>query len=397
MVGIAEVREVGAEVAALARSLGPDAVPLPDALPMWEAFDTIERQAAAAKLLLTARVDESRAAQRTGHRDTAELLAKKAGTSTGAARRQLDTARKLRDLPATGDALRKGELSPGQAEIVAGAAVANRSAEDALIDRAKTASFAELRDEALRARAHGEDREATHRRIHAARRLRTWTDAEGAWNLSARGTVVDGATVMRALNPLVDNLFGEARRDGRHDEHETHAFDALVALAERREESTTKPPSPKYLALLRADCEALCRGEVHDGELCEITGLGPIPATTARELLGDAILELVITKGVDVLHVTHLGRGPTAAQRVALLWSSPGCSVEGCPRTRIEIDHREPYAKTRHTKLEELDPFCGLHHHQKHHHGWSLVEGTGKRAFVPPDDPRHPKNRPKRE
>jgi hypothetical protein len=78
---------------------------------------------------------------------------------------------------------------------VAAAAVANPSAEHALIDRAHTASFAELRDETLRARAHGEDRDAALRRIHAARRLRTWTDAEGAWNLSARGTVVDGAFV----------------------------------------------------------------------------------------------------------------------------------------------------------------------------------------------------------
>jgi hypothetical protein len=397
MVGIAEVREVGAGVAALVRSLEPDTVALPDALPMWEAFDAIERQAAAAKLLLTTRVDESRAALRTGHRDTAELLAKKAGTSTGAARRQLDTARKLQALPTTSDAVRKGELSPDQAEIVAGAAATNRSAERALIDRAQTASFAELRDEALRARAQSDNREAVHRRIHAARRLRAWTDAEGAWNLSARGTVVDGATVMRALNPIIDSRFGEARRNGRRDEHETYAFDALVVLAERRDETTTKEPGPKYLALLRADWEALLRGEVHDGEVCEITGLGPIPVTTARELLGDAILELVITKGVDVLHVTHLGRGPTAAQRVALMWSSPGCSVEGCPRTRVEIDHREPYAKTRHTKLDELDPFCRLHHYQKHHEGWSLVEGTGKRAFVPPDDPRHPKNRPKPE
>jgi hypothetical protein len=51
MVGVAEVREVAAEVGALARSLEPDLVPLPHALPMWEAFDAIERHAAAAKLL----------------------------------------------------------------------------------------------------------------------------------------------------------------------------------------------------------------------------------------------------------------------------------------------------------------------------------------------------------
>src|SRR5690348_18419050 len=116
MVGVADVREVGAAVAELARTLEPDAVALPDVLPMWEAFDRIERSAATAKLLLTARVDESRAAQRSGHRDTAELLAKKAGTSTGAARRQLETARKLRELPATGEALRNGDLSADQAE-----------------------------------------------------------------------------------------------------------------------------------------------------------------------------------------------------------------------------------------------------------------------------------------
>src|SRR5690348_10247635 len=86
MVGVADVREVGAAVAELARTLEPDAVALPDVLPMWEAFDRISRHAETAKLLLTARVDESRAAQRSGHRDTAELLAKKAGTSTVVAR-----------------------------------------------------------------------------------------------------------------------------------------------------------------------------------------------------------------------------------------------------------------------------------------------------------------------
>jgi hypothetical protein len=45
--------------------------------------------------------------------------------------------------------------------------------------------------------------------------------------------------------------------------------------------------------------------------------------------MGDVVLKLVLTQGVDVAHVTHLGRGPSAAQRVALLWSSPTCTVEG--------------------------------------------------------------------
>lgn len=45
------------------------------------------------------------------------------------------------------------------------------------------------------------------------------------------------------------------------------------------------------------------RGSVHDGELCEITGLGPIPVAHAV-LLTDATWKLVITCGVDVAQVT---------------------------------------------------------------------------------------------
>jgi hypothetical protein len=61
-------------------------------------------------------------------------------------------------LPATGDALRKGELSPEQADVVVGAASANPRAERSLLKQAQTMSFAELREEVLPARAAGEDR-----------------------------------------------------------------------------------------------------------------------------------------------------------------------------------------------------------------------------------------------
>ena len=128
-------------------------------------------------------------------------------------------------------------------------------------------------------------------------------------------------------------------------------------------------------------------------ELCEIAGVGPVPVSVAREVLGEAIVKLVITDGVDVANVTHLGRGPTAAQRAALLWTNPTCSVQGCPRQRIEYDHQKPWAQTRHTRLDELDPLCGFHHDLKTRLGYALVPGKGKRAFVAPDDPRHPRYR----
>jgi hypothetical protein len=120
--------------------------------------------------------------------------------------------------------------------------------------------------------------------------------------------------------------------------------------------------------------------------------VGPVPVSVAKGLLGEAIVKLVITTGVGVANVTHLGRGPTAAQKAALLWMNPTCAVQGCHRARVEWDHREPWAQTKHTRLDELDPLCSFHHDLKTRLGYALTAGGGKRAFVAPDDPRHPRN-----
>jgi hypothetical protein len=139
------------------------------------------------------------------------------------------------------------------------------------------------------------------------------------------------------------------------------------------------------------DLQALVRGRVDGDELCEIAGVGSVPAGVARELLGEAVLRLVITRGVDVLNVTHLGRGPTAAQRIALLWGSPGCTNSSCGHTlAIQHDHRTPWVQVYETTVDNLDRLCPPCHRRKTHDGWALVRGAGLRPLVPPDDPRHP-------
>ncbi|MBV9411047.1 MAG: hypothetical protein JO148_05585, partial [Acidimicrobiia bacterium] len=49
-------------------------------------------------------------------------------------------------------------------------------------------------------------------------------------------------------------------------------------------------------------------------------------------------------------------------------------------------------AKTHTTLFDDADPYCDHHHDLKTYQGWGLVQGRGKRACVPPDDPRHPNN-----
>jgi hypothetical protein len=398
--------DVEAELAAVVGELNPDSVPAQLLVPLFERLDRIERQAATAKTLLARRVDESRKWAQLGYKSAAEYLAAKTGSSVGAARDTLATSVKVTALPVVEQAMRDGELSEQQAVLVADAAAAAPAKQTKLINEAKRSSLKELKDECQRVKAAADpDRDATHRRIHDERHLRTFTDNEGAWNLRARGTADAGAKIEAALRPLIDEQFAKARAEDRREPRDAYAFDALVDLVDRYDGSEAdeaeapkrkgRPRTkPRHLALLRVDIEALRRGATEDGEYCEITGIGPIPVSVARALLTEAIVKLVITKGTDVLHVTHLGRGPNAAQRIALLWQQPLCSVEGCCQTRVEIDHRIDYRKTKHTRLDECDPLCKHHHDLKTYDGWMLVEGTGKRPFVPPDDPRHPNYKP---
>lgn len=425
-VELTAARSQRSALAELVDQLDPDSIVLGEAEPLWEAFDGIVRLATSARTLVARRVEESASWKRGGDRSAAEHLARRAGTSAGAARSELETSKRLQALPGTESALRRGELSGPQAAAVADGATADPGAEQTLLHKARTSSLAELRDETARVKAAADpDPDATWCRLHAERRLRRFVDGEGAWNLTARGTVDAGSQFNAALDPIIDGLFTAARRQGRREPREAYAFDALVELALRttagagggsddsdggdggdgrpsgEEEARMRTPgtgpcrrNPTHLALLRLDLEALLRGGVEGDERCEISGLGPVPVRIARRFLGDAVLKLVLTKGVDVANVTHLGRGPNAAQRIALLWSSPTCVVEGCIAVRTEADHRIPWSESRHTRLDELDALCRHHHALKTYDGWALVVGSGRRPLVAPDDPRHPANGP---
>ena len=296
---------------------------------------------------------------------------------------------------ATKQALLAGQVSEAQGQIIANAAKVNPEAERGLIKKAKRTNHQQLREEALKAKAAADpDPAAQHRRIHTDRRLGRYTDAEGAWNLHARGTVADGSIISSEIDRLTDEIFRANGKAGTHECRDAYAFDALTEMARRSSGLRHGTPAkgekkglaaPQHLALLRLDVEALWRGYMEGDELCEITGLGPIPVEIAKTLLGDAVLKLVITKGVDVLNVTSLTRGPTQAMRYAKLWTSPMCIVEGCTRTIVEHDHvwGAEYKDTRHTRFDEIERTCHTPPRPPHHPRL----GAGRRQGQAPDGP----------
>ena len=153
-------------------------------------------------------------------------------------------------------------------------------------------------------------------------------------------------------------------------------------------------PAVPYKILVRVDFPALLRGYPVEGEVCEIAGSGPVSTQAVKDLVArGGYLATVLTEGEKVTGVVNHGRQVTAAQRTALEWLHPTCSVEGCAVTaRREIDHRLPWADTHYTVLELLEWPCDHHHDLKTYKGWDFVEGVGKRPLVPPEDPRHPKH-----
>ncbi|MGH8824964.1 MAG: hypothetical protein ACRDVN_10855, partial [Jiangellaceae bacterium] len=105
-----EAAEVRDRLAALVGRLDPDAVSATAARDLWGVLEASERLCAAGKTLLARRVAQTHRAERAGVKTAAEDLARRGGTTVGAARDAVDVSTRLPDLPRVAAALRRGEL-----------------------------------------------------------------------------------------------------------------------------------------------------------------------------------------------------------------------------------------------------------------------------------------------
>lgn len=369
--------------------LDPDVLTGPDAARLVEAFTRIERLSAAGKALAAGRVAASGAWQSSGERSPAHWMAKTTGTSVGEAAGLIETAARLKELASTSQALRAGELSAPQVKEIASAAAAAPAAEAELLQAAQSDTLMGLKERCAQVRAAAlPDENERYARIRARRRLRHWTDPDGAFRLEALLTPDAGACVLAALEPVKERVFQAARKAGIRESYEAYAADALVAVcADARDcGEESGGGGPKALVHVLVDHNALTRGEVAAGETCEIAGVGPIPAATARALASDSILSALVTDGSDIRSVCNMGRTIPARLRTALLARDRKCCVPGCDaRDHLQIDHIKPLSEGGRTTLENLDRICPHHHYLKTHRGYGLGGPPGARTWEPPD------------
>jgi hypothetical protein len=408
-IGVREVTEAAEVVSRVLAGFDADLVSASDAMKLVKVFDRVERMVSAAKSSAFARVAGTELWRRNGHRSAANWMAGETGVGVGDAVRVLETAKALEHADATAEAFKAGELSPRQAKVIAGAAAVAPGVEAELLRAADRLSIRELEDKARRLARAGstESEQQREARAQSERILRTWVEDGlgcGLWKVP----LAKHARIMAVIGVELDRIFHQARRDGVRESAEAYAVDALVAVAE---EATgvngtgsigTGPPvtdggtgcggrsASDVKVIVRVDHSALLRGEVADGELCEIAGLGPVPVSTVNQwIAGDAFKVAIVTEGVDIRSIVHMGRSPIELQRTALQWHTAGtCAIEGCSSTaRLEIDHVAEWSQTGRTTLDELARVCGHHHDLKTHNGYRFgpLGPNGKRPLIAPD------------
>jgi Domain of unknown function (DUF222) len=309
------VRNAVNALKATARNLDPLCVDGQDAAALFEIVGESERVCAAKKALMARRVDETGMWRTGGHRTAAHWVAEATGATVGAAARTLETAKALERLPDTDAAFRSGRLSEVQAAEITATAVSDAGAEVDLLEAARSTTVKGLRDRCREVRAGAEvDDRACARRLHVMRSAHEWTDPDGAYRLEARLAPDAGARFSSARKAHIDRIFCDARRAGRREPRTAYAADALVALAS---EGPCKPVDVR----VTVDSGALARGHTEAGERCEITGIGPAPVTTARALLDDAAVTVMVRDGDDVTAVSSPKR---TIRRSCVARSTPG-------------------------------------------------------------------------
>ena len=312
-------------------------------------------------------------------------MAEATGETIGAATRTLETARALEQLPDTDAAFRSGRLSATQAADITSTAVADPTAEVALLEAAGATSVKGLRDRCREVRAGAEaDDAAWARRLHLNRRAHKWTDPDGSYRLEGRLAPDAGARLDAAWEAHIDRIFREARRAGRHEPRTAYAADALVALAG---EGPCKPAEVR----VTVDSAALARGHAEAGERCDVDRVGPVPVTTARALLDDASVAVLVRDGDEVTAVSSPRRTIPIKLRRALEARYPACGVNGCANDQfLEVDHVVPVAEGGRTELANVWRICAHHHALKTYFGWTAVGEPGSWDLAPPYDPDPP-------
>ncbi len=321
--------------------------------------------------------------RRTGAYDTKETLRTGLRQSGRKARRILEDAEQLEELPTTRDALVDSRITSEHARILGRAAKAGPLDEKKMV----AAAEAETPDQFRRTvRAHqdelvGDDGTKRLERQRNARMATFGEQEDGMWCLYALFDSVTGQRIRAALNQKTDMAWyattGRERLDARH-----RRADAIAELLTRTTEDadddgiSRERPQPTSLVIV-ADYDAvdqqLGRPRLSDGT--------PLPAEKFRELACDAeILPGIFNGDLECLSLGRQ-RHPSPQLRATLVARDQGCVGCGKQPEWCVSHHIEHWHKGGLTQANNLVLVCHDCHHNIHHQNWKVEKHPDTRHY----------------
>jgi hypothetical protein len=316
-----------------------------------------------------------------GTRSMPHYFSWRTGMSMAAARRATAVAARLKDMPATRDAMAQGKMSSDKAHSIARVATADNEA--TLVGWAEDLPVYEL-DRLCRTYAKVVD-EATGvaNERHARRYLRYGYDDERCFYLRGRLTAEAGAVVEAALDKTRAELRAGPAEIDVHDHLENTYADALVAIAHQALiEDDLGGASDAYQIAVHVDIDTLTSDAPGRADINGRVGIAP---ETARRCACDAPFISVVESDGRPLSVGRKTRSIPRSVDRALRARDKTCRFPNCSSVRyIDRHHVMFWGRGGETSLDNLVRLCHWHHRLVHEGGYKMdFDGTTARFFTP--------------
>ena len=303
-----------------------------------------------------------------GPRTLADWVAAKLRLRHSSARRLVDVARLLVDLPVVRGRFAAGDLSFDQVDAICRLATAET--ELSVIERVSGLSNTAL-DRLVR-RRRGIDVEEAGSVWERRRLVRQWNLDESELRFHGRLPGDEGRVFDQAIDERVDQMPVNAET-GIFDPLETRAADALTGLAA---DGGTGSGSPTPFTVFVGT----------DGR-GELDNTAPLSKTAIERLACDAVVEPVLISGGQIIGVGRRSRKiPGWLRRLVVHRDGGCCQFPGCGNRRwLQVHHIISWAQGGATDLGNLILVCGFHHRFVHEHGWKVTGPPERRVFRRPD------------
>ena len=316
--------------------------------------------------------------------DAQRLVRDELQASKREAKRDVETAARLSELPTTSEALESGEIPVGHARLIARASGESPIDESVLVEAAGEQPFDEFARTVKRHQQDvvGDDGKGLLDRQRSKRKARIFESSDsGMFVLSGEFDQITGARIATALTAKERQLWHREDPKARATPQQRMA-DALAELI--CEPASGRPAGTDLLVI--ADFDVL-KQQLDNPRLADGS---PIPIVELHRLALEANLlpSIFDTKAQD-MWLGRRQRTASEAQRVALIARDQHCIGCGANPLWCRAHHIVWWSKNGPTDLDNLVLVCDDCHHKIHDHGWQVYKHpkTGKFQLKPPANP----------